>query len=78
MIINKSFFFKKKILIYGLGKSGISALKFLKSKKNKLYIFDDKKFPKKKFIKINELYNQELDYIVISPGIDIKKCKLNF
>ena len=40
MIINKSFFFKKKILIYGLGKSGISALKFLKSKKNKLYIID--------------------------------------
>ncbi|WP_440930207.1 UDP-N-acetylmuramoyl-L-alanine--D-glutamate ligase [Candidatus Pelagibacter sp.] len=78
MIINKSFFFKKKILIYGLGKSGISALKFLKRKKNKLYIFDDKKIPKKKFIKINELNNQEFDYIVISPGIDIRKCKLNF
>ena len=48
MIINKSFFFKKKILIYGLGKSGISAFKFLKKKQNKLYIFDDKKIPKKK------------------------------
>ena len=51
MIINKSFFFKKKILIYGLGKSGISALKFLKNKKNKLYIFDDKKFPEKNALK---------------------------
>ena len=51
MIINKSFFFKKKILIYGLGKSGISALKFLKKKQNKLYIFDDKKIPKKNSFK---------------------------
>ena len=30
---NKSFFFNKKILIYGLGKSGISAFNFLKKKK---------------------------------------------
>ena len=45
MIDNKNFFLKKKILIYGLGKSGISSYKFLKNKA-KVYLFDDD--PKKK------------------------------
>ena len=40
MIDNTSFFFNKKILIYGLGKSGVSAFNFLK-KKNQLFVFDD-------------------------------------
>ena len=35
-----NFFFKKKILIYGLGKSGLSAFRFLK-KKNDVSLFDD-------------------------------------
>ncbi len=39
---NKNIFFKKKILIYGLGKSGISAYKFLK-KSNDLLLYDDQK-----------------------------------
>ena len=30
MLNNRNIFFKKKILIYGLGKSGLSAYKFLK------------------------------------------------
>ena len=39
MIDNKNIFLKKKILIYGLGKSGISSYKFLKNKaKNGLQI----------------------------------------
>jgi UDP-N-acetylmuramoylalanine--D-glutamate ligase len=46
MIDNKNIFLKKKILIYGLGKSGISSYKFLKNKA-KVYLFDDD--PKKKF-----------------------------
>ena len=75
MIINKSFFFKKKILIYGLGKSGISALKFLKSKKNKLYIFDDKKFPKKKFIKIKTKENVVVPLDVVKSNNNMKKWK---
>ena len=46
MIDNKNIFLKKKILIYGLGKSGLSTYKFL-NKKAKVYLFDDNL--KKKF-----------------------------
>ena len=47
---NKNIFSKRKILIYGLGKSGISSYNFLK-KTNKLFLYDDKKI-KNKSIKI--------------------------
>ena len=43
---NKNIFSKKKILIYGLGKSGISVYKFLK-KKNDLFLYDDQKINNK-------------------------------
>ena len=46
MKVKKSFFFNKKILIYGLGKTGISAFNFLK-KNNKLFVFDDDRLKKK-------------------------------
>ena len=36
----ENIFLRKKILIYGLGKSGISSYKFLK-KKADVYLFDD-------------------------------------
>jgi len=71
MLINSNIFYKKKILIYGLGKSGLSAYKFLK-KNNKITTHDDKiKVDYKKLTKI------EFDYIIISPGIDINKCNLS-
>ena len=35
-----NFFFKKKVLVYGSGKSGLSTLKFLKNK-CKVYAYDD-------------------------------------
>ena len=40
MLDYRNIFFKKKILIYGLGKSGLSAHKFLK-KNNVTYLYDD-------------------------------------
>ena len=38
--ISNIFFEKKKILIYGLGKSGLSTLKFLQNK-CEIYAYDD-------------------------------------
>ena len=71
MLNNINIFYKKKILIYGLGKSGISAFKFLK-KSNQITKYDDKiKSDIKKITKIR------FDLIIISPGIDIKKCSLS-
>jgi UDP-N-acetylmuramoylalanine--D-glutamate ligase len=40
MTKSKNIFLGKKILIYGMGKSGISSYKFLKNKA-KVYLFDD-------------------------------------
>ncbi len=73
-------FSKKKILIYGLGKSGLSSFKFLKNKAE-LYLFDDKKKVdlslKKRFITLSEITKIKFDKIIISPGIDISNCKLS-
>jgi len=71
MLNNPNIFYKKKILIYGLGKSGLSVFKFLK-KDNEITTYDDKiKVDNKKITKI------KFDYIIISPGIDINKCNLS-
>jgi len=71
MLNSLNIFYRKKILIYGLGKSGLSVLKFLK-KNNEITTHDDKiKVDNKKITKI------KFDYIIISPGIDINKCNLS-
>jgi UDP-N-acetylmuramoylalanine--D-glutamate ligase len=81
MLKNKNIFFKKKILIYGLGKSVLSTYRCLKKKSN-LYLFDDKKFfikntqIKKKLISHKDIKNKEFDYIILSPGINVNKCLL--
>jgi len=76
----KNIFLGKKILIYGLGKSGVSSYKFLKNKA-KLYLFDDNPKKKLKFnqkpILFREIQKIDFDIIIISPGIDISKCKLS-
>ncbi len=79
MKISKNIFLNKKILIYGLGKSGTSAYKFLKDKA-KIYLFDDD-FKLKQNSKINLINHKEIsrtnfDRIILSPGIAINNCKL--
>ena len=71
MLESHNIFNNKKILIYGLGKSGLSASKFLKIN-NEVIEYDDKK--NKNYEKIRKI---EFDYIILSPGIDINKCKLS-
>ena len=73
-------FFHKKILIYGLGVSGISCLNFLKND-NSIKCFDDnlknlkKKF-KKYLISKEKINKYNFDHIIISPGINSLKCPL--
>ena len=72
---------KKNFLIYGFGKSGISSLNYLKQK-HKCFVFDDfKKKLNNKFkrfiISKSKLLNNNFDYIVISPGININRCQLS-
>ena len=52
MKIFNNIFLRKKILIYGLGKSGISTYKFLKGK-SELYLYDDN-------LKINLNFDKKL------------------
>ena len=65
----------KKFLIYGYGKTGNASYKYLK-KNNKISIYDDNKKVKKFSISIKKIRKIEFDYIILSPGIDINKCKL--
>ena len=78
---SKNIFLGKKILVYGLGKSGISSYRFLNDKST-VYLFDDN-LKKKINLKLNqrlkslkEVSKLKFDKIIISPGIDISNCKL--
>ena len=81
MKLNKDLFFKKNILIYGLGVSGISCVNHLK-RNNFIKCFDDNsrnfkhhKF-KKYFISKKKIMKTQFDFIIISPGINYLKCSL--
>ena len=66
-------------LVYGLGKSGLSVIKFFKKNKIKKFkIWDDKS---KNLYNKYRTYNlgktlEQVDYIVLSPGISLIKNKL--
>jgi UDP-N-acetylmuramoylalanine--D-glutamate ligase len=82
MIKNKNIFLGKKILIYGLGLSGISSYNFLINKAE-VYLFDDnikKKINlklKQKLLSFKEISKINFDKIIVSPGIDILNCKIS-
>ncbi len=77
----EAIFYKKNFLIYGFGKSGQASYKFL-NKKNNCKIIDDnnKIIPSKynhRIINYKKLKKSNFDYIVLSPGVDINKCRLS-
>ena len=82
MKINSNIFLNKKILVYGLGKSGLSAYNFLK-KKNYISIYDDtpsniiKLNLKRKLTSYQKIQKSKFDIIILSPGVNIDKCKLS-
>ena len=68
MAKNLNIFLNKKILIYGLGKTGLSTYKFLKDK-NKVFLFDDFLSSgvlfneKKKIINYKSILKSDFDHI---------------
>ena len=72
----------KKIAIYGMGITGRSAAKTFKKLKAKVFCWDDNEKIRKKIknlkFKINKFWlnPESIDAIVISPGIDISKCRI--
>ena len=81
MDLSKKIFHKKKILIYGMGKTGISGYEYLK-KNNQIFLYDDnkniflEKNLKKSLLDRNKIQNSKFDFILTSPGININKCNL--
>jgi UDP-N-acetylmuramoylalanine-D-glutamate ligase len=68
-------FKEKRFAVYGLGLTGKSVVKFLKKNKaNKIFIWDD--YSIKSNLKLKTKFKLNLDfvdYIIISPGINIRK-----
>jgi len=71
---------KFSFLVYGLGASGSSVIQYFKKKKIiNYFIWDDnlnlrKKFKTKNTLNIKSIF-KKVDYIVLSPGISVKKSK---
>jgi len=72
----------KKIAIYGMGLTGCSAAKAFRKLGAQVFCWDDNIKVRKKIENFNFLFSKFwlgknfVDNIVISPGIDINKCKI--
>ena len=74
----ESYNFKgKSFAVYGLGLTGKSVVNFLKKNKvNKIFVWDDYLFKHNFKLKKNfKTKLNDVNYIIISPGINIKKSK---
>ena len=71
---------KFSFLVYGLGSTGHSIIKYFKKRRiHNFYVWDDnvklrKKFGSKNIVNLKNIL-KEVDYIVLSPGISLKKTK---
>ncbi len=71
---------KFSFLIYGLGSTGHSVIKYFKKRRiHNFYVWDDnvklrKKFGSKNVVNLKNIL-KEVDYIVLSPGISLKNTK---
>ena len=74
MVTFENIFLNKKILVYGLGKSGVSTFKFLKNKSN-VFLYDDFSLN----IKNSQILKKLVSFknILNSQFIDIDNCKLS-
>tara|TARA_B110000285_G_C14925533_1_gene514810 strand:+ start:110 stop:376 length:267 start_codon:yes stop_codon:yes gene_type:complete len=77
-MVSYSKFIEQSFLIYGLGLSGQSVVKFFKKNNIKNYkVWDDNKinlFKNKRVVNLNNTLNQ-VDYIILSPGISLNNSK---
>ena len=72
-------FTKTSFLVYGLGSSGQSVVKYLKKKNSNYVVWDDSiklrnKYKNEKTLNLIKSL-KEVDFIVLSPGISLKKTK---
>ena len=71
---------KFSFLVYGLGSTGCSVIKYFKKRRiHNFYVWDDnvklrKKFGSKNVVNLKNIL-EEVDFIVLSPGISLKKTK---
>ena len=72
----------KKIAIYGMGITGCSVAKTFKKLNAEIFCWDDNKKIREKIknskFQLNKFWlnHNSVDSIVISPGIDVNKCKI--
>ena len=73
----------KRIAVYGMGLTGCSAARTFKKLGAHVFCWDDNIKVRKEMKNLNFLFSRfwldknSVDNIVISPGIDINKCKIN-